>query len=200
MNTRTAFGGKAFALLLALVLVLGSAIGGTLAWLADTTSPVVNTFTYGNIIIELIETTGKKYKILPGNDINKDPRVIVKAGSEACWLFVKVEENGDFVEVEENGQIINRVTWSIREEWTKLDGVEGVYYRQVPATSTDPVSFYILAGSQAYSNGVILVSEDLTKGEVNAVTNPPSLTFTAYAVQRDENIDTVEKAWAQVSP
>lgn len=74
------------------MLVVGCAVGGTIAWLTATTEPVVNTFTYGKIKIELTETTGTEYKIIPGVNISKDPKVTVKADSEACWLFVKVAE------------------------------------------------------------------------------------------------------------
>ena len=76
--------------ILMFVLVLSFTIGGTLAWLTDTTEPVTNTFTYGDINITLAETT-EVYKMVPGNSISKDPSVTVESGSEACWLFVKVE-------------------------------------------------------------------------------------------------------------
>lgn len=81
--------------IVAVVLVLCCAIGGTLAWLTDKTDPVVNTFTVGDINIELKETT-TNYKMVPGNTITKDPKVTVKANSEACWLFVKVEKSSNF--------------------------------------------------------------------------------------------------------
>ena len=96
---RRSVSSKAFAAVLALVLVLGCALGGTVAWLVAKSDPVVNTFTYGDININLEETTGSSYKIIPGVDIAKDPKVTVKANSEACWLFVKVEETGTFVAI-----------------------------------------------------------------------------------------------------
>lgn len=68
------------------------AAGGTLAWLTDRSDPVVNTFTAGNIEITLQETAFD-FKMVPGNDIVKDPVVTVEGGSEACWLFVRVEES-----------------------------------------------------------------------------------------------------------
>lgn len=181
---------KVFLSLLALVLVVGCAVGGTIAWLTATTDPVVNTFTYGKINIELTETTGTEYKIIPGVNISKDPKVTVKAGSEACWLFVKVAEEGTFV--------ANRVTYSIGDGWTALDATNhpGVYYREVEAVTVD-TDFYVLAGDTTYPNGVVTVSEELTKAEVNSVATQPKLTFTAYAVQKD-GIDTAAEAWAKV--
>lgn len=184
---------KVFLSLLALVLVVGCAVGGTIAWLTATTEPVVNTFTYGKIKIELTETTGTEYKIIPGVNISKDPKVTVKADSEACWLFVKVAEKGTFV--------TDKVTYSIANGWMPLDATNhpGVYYREVDAVTAD-TNFNVLAGDATYPNGVVTVSENLTKKEVKSVTeeNQPKLIFTAYAVQKD-GISTAAEAWAQVS-
>ncbi len=183
---------KVFLSLLALVLVVGCAVGGTIAWLTATTEPVVNTFTYGKIKIDLAETTGTKYKIIPGVNISKDPKVTVKADSEACWLFVKVAEKGTFV--------TDKVTYSIADGWKVLDATNhpGVYYREVDAVTAD-TNFNVLAGDETYHNGVVTVSENLTKAEVNSVTaeNQPKLIFTAYAVQKD-GINTAADAWDKV--
>ena len=182
---------KTVALLLALVLVFGVAAGGTLAWLTDKTGEVTNTFTYGDINIELTETTGNDYKIVPGVDIAKDPKVTVEANSEACWLFVKVEETGTFVK--------DKVTYNIANGWTALEGANGVYYREVDATAAKAgASYYVLAGNDTYPNGVVNVSENLTKTDVNSITTKPTLTFTAYAVQA-ESFDTAAAAWAEAS-
>ncbi len=185
---------KVFLSLLALVLVVGCAVGGTIAWLTATTDPVVNTFTYGKIKIELTETKpeNKQATIIPGVNISKDPKVTVIGGSEACWLFVKVAEKGTFV--------AKKVTYSIADGWTALDATNhpGVYYRKVDAVTAD-TNFNVLAGDATYPNGVVTVSENLTKAEVNRVaTQQPTLIFTAYAVQKD-GIDTAADAWAQVS-
>ena len=45
---------KAFAVILAAVLVLGGAIGGTMAWLIDGTEAVANVFTDSDINITLL--------------------------------------------------------------------------------------------------------------------------------------------------
>lgn len=178
---------KSLALLVALVLVIGCVIGGTLAWLTAKTDPVVNTFTYGDINITLSETTGNNYKIIPGVDIEKDPKVTVKANSEACWLFVKVEEAGTFV----NG----KVTYSIATGWTQGDGTNipaNVYYREVDAATTD-LEFNVLKDNK------VTVSENLTKEDIKGITIQPKLTFTAYAVQKD-GIDNAAAAWENAQP
>lgn len=192
-NRRRSVSSRAFIALLALVLVIGCVAGGTVAWLVAKTEPVVNTFTYGNIDIALAETTGEDYKIIPGKDIPKDPKVTVTAGSEACWLFVKVEETGTFV--------ADKVTYAIANGWTQGDGTEipsNVYYREVSVEDAKTgVNYYVLAGNATYPNGVITVSADLTKENIPAAN--PTLKITAYAVQK-ENIADAKTAWEKVTP
>lgn len=182
-----------------MLVVMVASIGGTVAWLTAQTAPVVNTFTYGDINIELKETTGENYKIIPGVDIEKDPKVTVKAGSEACWLFVKIEEANWPTFVEADGTT-KKIAYSVANDWTALSGQTGVYYREVGAVSAD-TSFYVLTGDNNHANGVVTVSENLTKGDLNTITttNKPKLTFTAYAVQKD-GITSVTDAWAKVNP
>ena len=188
---RRSVSSKAFAAVLALVLVLGCALGGTVAWLVAKSDPVVNTFTYGDINIALTETTGEDYKIIPGVDIAKDPKVTVEADSEACWLFVKVEEVGTFV--------AGKVTYSVANGWTALDGQTGVYYREVSAAEAkNGASYYVLAGDRDHPNGVVNVSDTLTKEDIEDITTKPTLTFTAYAVQKDGIADAAT-AWSKIS-
>ena len=190
---RRSVSSKAFAAVLALVLVLGCALGGTVAWLVAKSDPVVNTFTYGDININLEETTGSSYKIIPGVDIAKDPKVTVKANSEACWLFVKVEETGTFVD--------GKVTYSVADGWTQGDGTKipkNVYYREVSAAEAkNGASYYVLAGDTDHPNGVVNVSDRLTKEDIKGITTQPTLTFTAYAVQKDGIADAAT-AWSKI--
>lgn len=179
---RRSVSSKAFAAVLALVLVLGCALGGTVAWLVAKSDPVVNTFTYGDININLEETTGSSYKIIPGVDIAKDPKVTVEADSEACWLFVKVDEVGTFV--------ADKVTYSVADGWTALTGQPGVYYREVGAVTAD-TDFYVL------KDNVVNVSDRLTKEDIKGITTQPTLTFTAYAVQKDGIADAAT-AWSKI--
>ncbi len=189
IRRRRSVSGRAFVTLLALVLVFGCAVGGTFAWLTAKTDPVVNTFTYGDINIGLAETTNNPYKIVPGVDIRKDPKVTVKAGSEACWLFVKVEEEN--WPTFKDGETA-KIAYEIAPGWTALEGQSGIYYREVGAAAAD-TSFEVIKGN------LITVSENLTKTEVNTVvTVQPKLTFTAYAVQKDGVADAAT-AWAKVS-
>ena len=188
-HCRRGLGGKAFTAMLALTLVLAAywAVGGTAAWLAAKSEPIASTFTFGDINITLTETDPQEQptKIIPGVDIPKDLRVTVQADSVDCWLFVKVEQTGTFVP--------DKVTYAIADGWTKGDGPqipENVYYRQVNGATDDSV-FSVLKDDK------ITVSNTLTKEDIQNITNQPTLTFTAYAIQR-EGIDTAAEAWARI--
>lgn len=183
-------GGKAFTAMLALTLVLAAywAVGGTAAWLAAKSEPIASTFTFGDINITLTETDPQEgpTKIIPGMDIKKALRVTVQADSVDCWLFVKVEQTGTFVP--------DKVTYSIDDGWTKGNGAisEGVYYREVKGVTADEV-FPVLKDDK------ITVSNTLTKEEIQNIADEPTLTFTAYAVQK-EGINTAADAWAVAAP
>lgn len=173
---------KTLALVLALTLLVAGVVGGTLAWLTDQTAEVKNTFTVGDINIGLTETT-TDYKMVPGNTIAKDPTVTVKANSEACWLFVKVTESTGLKDF---------ITYAIAEGWTALPGVDGVYYREVPASAADQ-TFSVLAGD------AVTVKSDVTRTMLEtAKADAPTLTFKAYAIQKD-HFATADAAWAEVS-
>ena len=92
-------------LILAAALLLTGVVGGTIAWLIDKTDPVVNTFTYGDINIDLEETPTpddddnpdtNEYEMIPGEEITKDPKVTVNTDSKASWLFVKLVKSANF--------------------------------------------------------------------------------------------------------
>ena len=179
---------KMIALTAALVLVLSAAVVGTVAWLTDKTQAEVNTFTVGNIDIDLTETT-KDYKMIPGEEIAKNPKVSVEAGSEACWLFVKVDESANLDDF---------ISYTIADGWTELTGVagvSGVYYRTVAADATER-EFSVLA------NGKVTVKDTVTKADMDAIkadsTKQPTLTFTAYAVQQ-AGFETAAAAWTEAS-
>lgn len=169
---------KVIVSVLALALVLCLSIGGTLAWLSATTAPVENTFTYGDINITLTETTGNTYKMIPGTPITKDPKVTVKADSEACWLFVKIEKSANFDSF---------MSYDVADGWTKLDVADGVYYREV-STNTADQDFAVLKDNK------ITVPDTVTKEDLKNASGL-TLTFTAYAVQKD-NVVNAMVAWA----
>lgn len=196
---------KTIALILSCVLVLGCAIGGTIAWLTDVTGSVTNTFTVGDINIDLYEhvynpgtntlATGNTdnditregnsgYRFVPGTNLPKDPTVVVEGSSEACYLFIHV--------VATNWPSTSNISYSVDDAvWNAVDGHPGYFYREVEANVNNQ-PFTIL------KSNTITVSTDLTKDEMKTIgtgANAPKLTFTACAVQKD-NIADVTAAWA----
>ena len=189
---------KSLALVLALAMIVVCVVGGTLAWLTATTGSVTNTFTYGDINIKLEETDAtvaedgsatKEFKMIPGYTIAKDPKVTVLAGSEKCYLFVKVDKSTNFDTF---------MTYEIADGWTALTGVNGVFYRVVD-TDGMGTAYSVLANDQ------VTVRGNVTKTMLNNLTENtyPTLTFTAYACQyMKNNTDsfTAAEAWAKVYP
>ena len=184
---------KPMLIAMAVVLLLGCVTGGTLAWLTSTTPAVVNTFTTSDIKITLEETgaTDNKasFKMIPGWTIAKDPKVTVLTGSEACWLFVKVEKSTNFDSF---------MTYEMADGWTQLQGVTGVYYRKV-LTADIGTTYSVLKGDQ------VTVRSDVTKANMNALTTEtyPTLTVTAYASQLYRSAGsefTAAEAWAVLNP
>lgn len=178
---------------LALVLVFGCAVGGTLAWLTASTTPVVNTFTFGQITLTLAENTGNTYKMVPGTEMEKDPVITVGKDSEACWVYVKVEKTGGNVTVgEKTYSFDNFLTVTMAEGWTELTNAPGVYWKQQATIPTADVEFHVLA------NDKIATKNTVTKEMLGAITDAttPKLTFTAYAVQLGAGT-TAETAWTE---
>ncbi|MGN1279344.1 MAG: SipW-dependent-type signal peptide-containing protein [Limosilactobacillus sp.] len=199
-NKRRGVATKTLVLALSLVLIVGCVVGGTLAWLTDTTANVTNTFTVGNIDIDLAETTGTSYKIVPGGITAKDPKVTVTGGSEACWLFIKVvDENNTIVDPSNNNKIVD---WTVDSGWTAVPGHSGYWYRSVGTSAQDQVFNVLASGTPTDgttgTNGVVIFSSAVTKAMVDTLnTNSPAIIITSAAIQSD-NIATVTDAWSNL--
>ena len=202
---------KPVALLLALVLVLGIAIGGTIAWLTAETEEVENTFTVGNIDITLEETdfdedqnaNANNYKMVPGHIIEKDPTVAVVDGSEDCWLFVQIDESAT---------LDTYIHYEIADEenWTEVysDAYSTVIARKVYAADDDK-AFEIIGYTNEEDEFVVnkvLVNDNVTKDKMDALGEDgavqPTLTFKAYAVQLYKSNGaefTAAEAWDQLN-
>lgn len=181
---------KLTAIVISAVMLVFSIVGGSLAWLMTSTDPIVNVFTYGDIDIALDETTGDHYKMTPGKVLDKNPMLTVIADSEDCWLFVKIDESSD-------AKLSDYIEYTVADGWTALDGVDGVYYREVNHSDQN-VTFSVLKDDKVKVKGTV------TKQMMEKLndTNYPKLTFTGYAVQRNADIpevDTAVEAWILVS-
>lgn len=190
---------KALLMTLCAVLLVAASVLGTMAYLTSTTGPVTNTFSIGKIAITLDEAkvdldgvavtpatrgNGNAYKLVPGHTYTKDPTVhVTDENSENSWIFVKVENGIAAIEAEKT--IAKQITDNGWMDLNGVDGVENVYYRAYDKTSSD--KDFVVFNSFTVKNDV---SEDTLKGYQTA-----SITITAYAIQKDTNLDTAAEAW-----
>lgn len=183
-SKRRGVASKTLVLALAVMLIVGTTIGGTIAWLTAESGTVTNTFTTSDINITLSEgvDTDKdgaaSFKMVPGCTITKDPKASVVTGSEDCYLFVEITESENFN---------NFMTYAIAEGWTKL-GNSNVYYRVYDSKDSNNTNqmgtqYSILDGDR------VVVKDSVTKEHMNGLTENtyPKLTFKAYAVQLYKN-------------
>ena len=204
---------KIIPLLLALALLVCCGIGGTVAWLMDSTEAVTNTFTIGDINLTLVESPynaannsygnpvqstrenplTNSYPLIPGNSYKKDPKVTVLANSEDCYLFVRMEKIGN---------PDNYLDFTFNDDgWYTYNGEEGVYYREVSKSASDQ-SWDLL--KKIDGDFTIKVSDKIVKAGtasgdyIDMPANNPEIKFTAYAVQK-ANLS-LKKAWELVDP
>ena len=192
---------KRIALILAVVLLLGIAVGATIAWLTDTTEEVKNTFIHSTLDVTLEETTGDEYKMIPGHYVEKDPKAGVPAGSEDAYLFVKVESNMTITEANDVYSVGEYLEYEIADGWTLVPGESNVYYRTVMADAAEADrAFYVLKDNKVYVKNT--VTKEMMDALAEDTTKYPTLTFQAYAVQYWENNTTPfepAEAWAKIS-
>ena len=177
---------KIVALCLCIALAVVAIGGATLAYFTDTPTAKVNTFTVGNVDIDLTEKGDGNYTVTPGVNIEKDPTVTVATTSEDCWVFVKVEKSADWP---------TAMGYTIDSKWTQLkdaddNDVTNVYYRLVKkadTTRTLPV----------LTNNEVTVANTIVNNAFDGKT--VTLTVTAYAIQEATFESDPYTAWTTVS-
>lgn len=192
---------KIVAAALAAGLLMGGAVGGTVAWLVSSTIAVTNTFTMGDINITLSETTGTDYPVVPGATIAKDPKVTVKKDSEPCYLFIKVTENNNSFTKTGETTPSDIIIWDVNDTWIKYTAETNadVWYKTITSKTDADTDYYILlrdSSSTAYANGYVQVDSAVKKGTVTS-DNKPTLSFQAAAVQ-SANMADVHAAYKEV--
>ena len=173
----------------ALSLALVTVIGGTLAFLLDESNVVTNKFTYGKIEIVLTENNkadedGLEFtNVVPGDVLKKDPVVTVNAGSEACYVYVLIDNQlGDAASYN-----IDTTKWIQVQDYTNVTKTLYRYYEVVNALqgAKDLTVFTELTFK---SN---LTSADLTN------LKDKNVVITAYAYQAENLAATAE---ASITP
>ena len=178
---------KRIAIIASALLALCLVVTGTIAYLTRTSETVNNTFTVGNIEIELKEhkladdgiamvnqevTANANYKLIPGRVASKDPFVRVKAGSEKCWIYVGVNEENNEV----RDPAVKVILWEPATGWSKVgtrvvDGVTYTVYGYQTAieaganAAADPVYFLKSGDSTINANGTVQVNPILDQAD-----------------------------------
>ena len=189
---------KKLAILTCVMLILVVGVGATLAWLTDKSETVTNTFTPSDVNVGLTETT-EDYQMIPGFTIAKDPVVTVEAGSEDCWVFIKVTEDCGDIGTKEDGitpyGFDDFIEYDIdSNNWTALEGEDGVYYCYAKDITADR-NIKVLEGNQVTVKGTV-TKEMMDALETAGVEAYPNLTFTAYVTQYWQTNDTPFEAAA----
>lgn len=181
--------------LLAVVLLIGGTIGGTLAYLAAQTDEVVNTFTVGKIEIDLDETplVGGKWvgKVVPGGEQEKKPVVTVKAGSESCYVYVCVTVENN-IKVTVNGAQVDAVTTDLNTtDWEEVgtSGNKTVYrYKEIVNAASADVAKTVF--------NKVSYSSEITETNIGTLANL-KITVDAYAHQSEHTTQSVADAAAK---
>lgn len=87
---------KIVALCLCVALAVVAIGGATLAYFTDTTDAKTNTFTVGNVDIDLTEPKWNEddaHTLMPGASYAKDPTITVAEKSQDAYVFLKVDMN-----------------------------------------------------------------------------------------------------------
>lgn len=188
---------KALLLVLCAVLLVTASVMGTMAYLTANKT-ITNTFTVGKVEFDTdsaldetdVDLYGAKdgetrvetneYKLIPGHTYIKDPTIHIAAGSEACYVFVKVENGIKDIEAEGDTTIANQMA---TKGWTKLDGTD-VYCKEAPVTT------------KATENTDVVIFESFKLANDANVENYANaeIKITAYAVQAD-SFSSAKEAW-----
>ena len=171
---------KTLIAILSVTLALVLVVGATIAYLQDATDVKTNNFVPSTIDVELTETTGDTYKIIPGTSQAKNPKVTYSTPDVPAYVFVEVTDNT-------NGKVI----YSIASDWTQVPDYPNVYYMEVAAGNVNTTGVSVLQGDQvSYAYG-------LTKEEIAALGNNIHIDFKAYIIQK-EPFNAPTPAWEEL--
>lgn len=171
--------------LCAILLVVGTAVG-SLAYFTDSEA-VANTFTVGNVAIELHETgestredgtIGKDYHLLPGHTYLKDPTITVDADSVECYLFVKVVNGIEAIETKVEADTV--AAQMAAKGWKPVKDVANVYVYAVGEADKTTVS----AETKVTVFENFTIDGSTVTNTVLAPYKDATITVTAYAVQK----------------
>lgn len=188
---------KTLLLVLCAVLLVTASVMGTMAYLTAQDT-ITNTFTVGSVKfdangaldeakvneygvpVDPAERVDKNtYKLIPGHSYTKDPTIHIAEGSEACYVFVKVDNGIKDIEASGDTTIAKQME---NNGWKVLSGK--VYYKEDAVNALSAKQDVDIFGSFKLANDADVSGYAEAKIEI-----------TAYLVQAD-GFANAQAAWA----
>ena len=199
---------KGMLLMLALVLVVGVSVGGTLAWLTAKSDKVENTFTSAALfetpetdftlweheakdededgvyaLDNTSEVRANEYDILPGVAIPKDPTVDIVGLQEHAYLYITVK-----------GTLPTGMTYGIDPaNWDKLPGYDDVYVYCGEYAAGNVIKPSV---NGTFTVNILKDKEISVADDFEGSNGASTLSFMAYMVQATGNGENAAAAWA----
>lgn len=128
-------------LLVSLVLVLGVAVGGTVAFLSTRTDSKENTFTPSKVTCEVTETFNNNVKSNVAVKNTGDTTAFIRAAINVTWM-----SNKDAVDQTVSSKVpVKNTDYSIQlaDNTNWIQGADGYYYYQLPVGPQDSTEVLI---------------------------------------------------------
>lgn len=186
---------KTLLLVLCAVLLVTASVMGTMAYLTAEDT-ITNTFTVGSVKFDangaLDETDvdlygvkdgdtrvkANQYKLIPGHTYVKDPTIHIAEGSEACYVFVQVDNGIKDIEAAGDTTIAKQMK---NNGWELLSG--NVYYKENAVDARNAKQDVVIFESFKLANNADVSGYAEAKIEI-----------TAYLVQAD-GFANAQAAW-----
>ena len=168
---------------------------------SDQGSDSARVATFGNLTLtetgDFDGTDSKKGMIIPGVPLTKNATVTFTGSEMATVVFVEVIVPKDTWETADNSAFsYGGMSWSVASGWEYLtkdlyDGKDRYVFFKILEPNTQ------LSGEEIVKDGVISVSEEITKANIGSLGNA-DLTFRASVIQAG-GFKTVEEAWGAMA-
>ena len=181
---------------LCIVLTAVIAIGGTLAYMQAYTDTFKNTFTYGNITLDFIDSMKLNYSKDSSGFWNKSDAVKMKnqtfsinpilevgAGSDECYVYMMIKKSAQFDTYIKSPDVTN--SWQLLTSTTEYS----IYYTEIDASSS-----IVALQTPAFYASALFTSNDYNQAPANGTVHIEHLGF---AVQKAGFTGGAREAWIE---
>lgn len=172
-KTKASLGGvKRIAMLVALVMILTAAIGGTIAYIVTSTNDVENTFTPGKVSCEINEafTGALKKDVTITNTGNTE--AYIRAAIIVTWKSTEPGSTNTYATAPQEGQY----TMTLGSDW--IPGEDGYYYYKSPVPTGESTAALIekcelkagVSAPEGYALSVEILADAIQSTPTSVVT------------------------------